>query len=43
MADRVGIINKGNLILTEDKKTLMQKMGKRQMIFVLREPLTSNT
>ena len=41
MADRVGIINKGSLILTEDKKTLMQKMGKRQMIFVLREPLAS--
>lgn len=39
MADRVGIINNGRLILTEDKKTLMQKMGKRHMIFVLREPL----
>ncbi len=41
MADRVGIINKGNLILTEDKITLMQKMGKRKMIFVLREPLVA--
>jgi ABC-2 type transport system ATP-binding protein len=41
MADRVGIIDKGNLILTEDKNTLMHKMGKRQMIFVLREPLAS--
>jgi ABC-2 type transport system ATP-binding protein len=39
MADRVGVINKGKLILTEDKHTLMHKMGKRQMIFVLREPL----
>jgi len=39
MADRVGIINKGKLILTENKNTLMQKMGKRQMIFVLHEPL----
>jgi ABC-2 type transport system ATP-binding protein len=39
IADRVGIINKGDLILTEDKKTLMHKMGKRQMIFVLREQL----
>lgn len=39
MADRVGIINKGDLILTEDKNTLMQKMGKRKMIFVLREAL----
>jgi ABC-2 type transport system ATP-binding protein len=41
MADRVGIINKGNLILTEEKKTLMQKMGKRQMIFVLREQINT--
>lgn len=40
MADRIGIINKSKLILTENKHTLMQKMGKRQMIFVLREPLT---
>ena len=41
MADRVGVINKGKLILTEDKNILMQKMGKRQMIFVLRQPLAS--
>lgn len=41
MADRVGIINKGDLILTEDKITLMQKMGKRKMIFVLREELNA--
>ena len=41
MADRIGVINKGNLILTEDKNTLMEKMGKRQMIFVMREPLNS--
>jgi ABC-2 type transport system ATP-binding protein len=41
MADRVGIINQGTLILTEAKTTLMQKMGKRQMIFVLREPLAT--
>lgn len=40
MADRVGIINKGNLIITEDKKALMEKMGRREMIFVLREPLS---
>lgn len=41
MADRVGIIDNGNLILTEEKNTLMQKMGKRQMIFVLRESLAA--
>jgi len=39
MADRIGVIHKGKLILTENKDTLMHKMGKRQMIFVLREPL----
>jgi ABC-2 type transport system ATP-binding protein len=39
MADRVGIINKGRLILTEEKQSLMHKMGKRQMIFVLRDAL----
>jgi ABC-2 type transport system ATP-binding protein len=41
MADRVGVINKGQLILTESKEALMQKMGKRQMVFTLREPVQS--
>lgn len=41
MSDRIGIINKGNLILLEEKNLLMEKMGKRQMIFVLRETLRS--
>jgi ABC-2 type transport system ATP-binding protein len=40
MADRIGVINKGNLILTENKETLIQKMGKKQMVFFLREPLS---
>src|SRR5450755_4776165 len=31
MADRIGIIAKGELILTEDKTTLMRKLGKRQL------------
>jgi ABC-2 type transport system ATP-binding protein len=39
MADRVGVINKGKLILTEAKDTLMNKMGKRQMVFALRNPI----
>jgi len=39
MADRIGVINKGRLIVTEDKSTLMQKMGKRQMVFTLRDPI----
>ena len=39
MADRIGVINKGRLIVTETQAVLMQKMGKRQMVFSLREPL----
>jgi ABC-2 type transport system ATP-binding protein len=31
MADRVGVIDKGKLLLVEDKKALMKKMGKREM------------
>lgn len=41
MANRIGVINKGNLILTEEKDTLMRKMGKRQMVFVLRDVLAA--
>lgn len=41
MADRIGVINKGQLILTETKDALMQKMGKRVMIFTLRDAITS--
>jgi len=41
MADRVGVINKGKLILTEEKNALMRKMGKRQMIFVLRDAIAA--
>ncbi len=39
MADRVGIIDKGKLILVEDKHTLMQKLGKRQLVLELATPL----
>ena len=31
MADRVGVINKGTLMLVEDKKELMKKLGKKQL------------
>ena len=41
MADRIGIINKGELILAEDKATLMQKLGKRQLTLVLQTPLAA--
>jgi ABC-2 type transport system ATP-binding protein len=41
MADRIGIIAKGELILTEDKATLMRKLGKRQLTLTLVEPLSA--
>jgi ABC-2 type transport system ATP-binding protein len=41
MADRIGVIHKGRLIVTEAKDDLMKKMGKREMVFTLREPLSS--
>jgi ABC-2 type transport system ATP-binding protein len=39
MADRIGIIAKGKLILVEDKATLMRKLGKRQLTLELAQPL----
>jgi ABC-2 type transport system ATP-binding protein len=39
MADRVGVINKGELILVEDKNTLMRKLGKKQLTLELPAPL----
>lgn len=39
MADRIGVINHGELILVEDKTTLMHKLGKKQLILQLHQPL----
>ena len=39
MADRVGIISKGELILVEDKATLMTKLGRKTLTLTLAEPL----
>jgi ABC-2 type transport system ATP-binding protein len=39
MADRIGVINKGELILVEDKSRLMQKLGKKQLTLQLKHPL----
>ncbi|WP_226642894.1 ABC transporter ATP-binding protein [Microbulbifer variabilis] len=39
MADRVGVINRGELVLVEDKKTLMQKMGEKELSLQLPMPL----
>jgi ABC-2 type transport system ATP-binding protein len=40
MADRIGVINKGELILVEDKNELMSKLGKKQLTLLLDTPLT---
>ncbi len=40
MADRIGVIDKGRLILVEEKKRLMKQLGKRQLMVQLTEPLT---
>ena len=39
IADRVGVINGGRLLLVEDKDTLMRKLGRKQLILDLVEPL----
>ncbi len=41
MADRVGVINKGEIILVEDKAELMRKLGKKQLTLYLAEKLTA--
>lgn len=41
MADRVGVILKGELILVEDKTTLMKKLGKKTLTLQLQEPLAT--
>jgi ABC-2 type transport system ATP-binding protein len=39
MADRIGVINHGELLLVEDKDSLMRKLGKKQLLLSLAEPL----
>ena len=39
MADRVGVINKGEIILVEEKRALMQKLGKKQLMLHLLDEL----
>jgi ABC-2 type transport system ATP-binding protein len=41
MADRIGVVNKGRLILVEEKHALMRKLGKKQLTLQLQEPLLS--
>ena len=39
MADRVGVINHGELILVQEKEELMRSLGKKQLVLQLQEPL----
>jgi ABC-2 type transport system ATP-binding protein len=41
IADRVGVINNGELIVVEDKAALMNKLGKKQLTLDLHQPLSS--
>jgi len=39
MADRIGVISKGQIILVEDKSVLMRKLGRKQLTLYLQSPL----
>jgi ABC-2 type transport system ATP-binding protein len=41
MADRIGVINKGQLILVEEKAELMRKLGRKQLKLELTEPIAA--
>jgi ABC-2 type transport system ATP-binding protein len=41
MADRVGVISKGELIVVEEKTTLMRRMGKKQLTLELPAPMSA--
>jgi ABC-2 type transport system ATP-binding protein len=41
MADRVGVISKGEIVVVEEKAELMHKLGKKQLVLQLTEPLAA--
>ena len=41
IADRIGVINKGEIVVVEDKNELMKKLGKKQLTLHLQNPLNS--
>jgi ABC-2 type transport system ATP-binding protein len=43
MADRIGVINKGEIILVEEKAELMRKLGKKQLTLQLQQKLQART
>ena len=43
MADRIGVISNGEIILVEDKAALMEKLGKKQLTLHLQRPLAADS
>ena len=41
IADRIGVISNGELLLVEDKQTLMHNLGKKELVVELKEPAVS--
>jgi ABC-2 type transport system ATP-binding protein len=41
MADRIGVINKGRLVVVEEKAALMKKLGKKQLTLHLQQPIAA--
>jgi ABC-2 type transport system ATP-binding protein len=41
MADRIGVIHRGELVVVEDKHALMRKLGRRQLTLALQEPMAA--
>jgi len=41
MADRIGVVNKGELVVVEEKAALMRKLGKKQLTLHLQEPMAA--
>jgi len=41
IADRIGVISKGEILLVEDKATLMTRMGRKEMVIELQAPVTA--
>ena len=41
MADRIGVINRGRLVVVEEKAALMKKLGKKQLTLHLQQPLAA--
>src|SRR5450755_826461 len=41
MADRIGVVSKGELIVVEEKAKLMKKLGKKQLTVHLQDPMTA--